>query len=120
MKKKIFIGLDFISGGDLATRIDTETNFFTESRVRFYEAQIALALGYIHELGYIFRDLKPENILINSDGYIKLTDFGFATTYNVIDDLNENNNNNSTFCGTFEYISPEMISNSPYNKNVDW
>jgi serine/threonine protein kinase len=69
--------MDFIRGGELY-RYLTNKKRLTEEEAKFYAAQIALALGYLHESRIIYRDLKPENILINEDGYIKLADFGLA------------------------------------------
>jgi len=71
-----------------------------------------LALGYLHESKIIYRDLKPENILINEDGYIKLADFGLAK---MIGDKIAN-----SFCGTPEYLAPEMIKGSGHDHTLDW
>ena len=71
---------------------------FPEDRVKFYGAQIALALAYLHKSRIIYRDLKPENILINNDGYILLADFGVSKI------IKENENFTNTFCGTPEYL----------------
>jgi serine/threonine protein kinase len=68
-----------------------------EEPAKFYAAQVALALGYLHKSKIIYRDLKPENILVNEDGYIKLADFGLAKL--VIDHASAN-----SFCGTPEYL----------------
>jgi serine/threonine protein kinase len=72
--------------------------------VKFYAAQIALALGYLHKANIIYRDLKPENILVNNDGYIMLADFGIAK---IKQSENEEPN---TFCGTPEYIRIPKLS----------
>jgi serine/threonine protein kinase len=71
-------------------------------------------LGYLHDSKIIYRDLKPENILLNKDGYIMLADFGLAKI--VADATNEPN----SFCGTPEYLSPEMIVGSGHDFTVDW
>jgi len=73
--ERIFFILPFLQGGDLFSRLKREIRF-KEERVKFYAAQIVLALGFLHEKDFIFRDLKPENILLDIDGYIVLTDFG--------------------------------------------
>jgi len=69
--------MQFIQGGELFKHL-SEQKRFSEEKTKFYAAQIALALGYLHESSIIYRDLKPENILLNDDGYIMLADFGLA------------------------------------------
>jgi serine/threonine protein kinase len=73
-----------------------------------------LAFGYLHDSKVIYRDLKPENILIDVDGYIKLADFGIAK---IMQDFDEEPN---SFCGTPEYLSPEIINWSGHDFTVDW
>ena len=75
---------------------------------------LAMAIGYLHSMGICYRDLKPENILFDKDGYIKLTDFGLVKEHMAKEDKTE------TFCGTPEYIAPEIIMNQPYDNSVDW
>lgn len=111
-------------GGELFKYL-SEAKRFTEERARFYTAQIAIALGYLHSARIIYRDLKPENILINDDGYIQLADFGLARIRNS--DSEEPN----SFCGTPEYLgknnpiiygslAPEMIIGSGHDHTLDW
>ena len=83
-------------------------------RARFYAAQVAVALGYLHSSKIIYRDLKPENILMNYDGYIMLADFGLAK---IKEDGGDDPN---SFCGTPEYLSPEMIVGSGHDHTLDW
>ena len=104
--------LDFIQGGELFKHLSEEKRF-SEEKTAFYAAQIALALGYLHEAGIIFRDLVPENILLNSDGYIILKNFELAK---IVDSEAESN----TFVGTPEYLSPEMIKGSGHDHTLDW
>ena len=78
---------------------------------RFYGASIAAALIYLHSQLIAHRDLKPENVLLDANGYIKLIDFGFAK---IIEDSSR------TFCGTYEYLAPEIVKGEPYNQSVDW
>ncbi|KAI8498351.1 Ribosomal protein S6 kinase alpha-2, partial [Branchiostoma belcheri] len=75
---KLYLILDFLRGGDLFTRLSKEV-MFTEEDVKFYLAELALALDHLHSLGIIYRDLKPENILLDADGHIKLTGRAFQT-----------------------------------------
>lgn len=113
-EKKVFLVLDYVSGGDLHRRI-REEDYFNEDRCRLYAAEIALGLGYLHSNGYIYRDIKSSNILIDSDGHIKITDFGFTKS-----GMEKSTDTTSTFCGTVEYMAPEMILDKPYTKDVDW
>jgi serine/threonine protein kinase len=77
----------------------------------FYTAQVTHIFEYMHGLNIIYRDLKPENLLIASDGYLKLTDFGFAKVVLT---------RTYTLCGTPEYLAPEILTNKGHGKGVDW
>jgi serum/glucocorticoid-regulated kinase 2 len=92
----------------------TDQKRFSEYKAKFYSAQIALALGYLHGSNIVYRDLKPENILLNKDGYIMLADFGLAKI------IEQNGENPNSFCGTPEYLSPEMIEGSGHDHTLDW
>lgn len=96
---------------------------FTEGMVRFYAAQITSAFAHLHEHFIIYRDLKPENILLDRFGNIKLTDFGLAKKVTSFA-LGTMSSSTATFCGTPEYLSPEMIlhrkSAAGYGSEVDW
>ncbi|XP_043545198.1 serine/threonine-protein kinase Sgk3 isoform X2 [Chiloscyllium plagiosum] len=87
---------------------------FSEDRARFYAAEMASALGYLHSLNIVYRDLKPENILLDSQGHIALTDFGLCKEGMACTDTT------STFCGTPEYLAPEVLRKQPYDNTVDW
>lgn len=108
---KLFLVLDFIRGGDLFTRLSNEV-MFTEEDVKFYLAESLLALEHLHSLGIIYRDLKPENILLDEEGHIKLTDFGLSKE--ALDDKAY------SFCGTVEYMSPEVIARQGHTKSADF
>lgn len=106
----IYFFMPFLGGGDLLTFLTIQRKL-SENVCRFYAAQILLALEYLHSIDVVHRDIKPENILIDTDGYIKLADFGMARIAN--EPL-------WTFCGTVEYMSPEMIRSKGYGKSTDW
>ena len=86
---------------------------FPEDRARFYAIQVAMALGHLHSKNIIYRDLKPENILMDEDGYICLTDFGLAKVL-------EGNAQAFSFCGTPDYLAPEILVERGHSFPVDW
>jgi serine/threonine protein kinase len=102
--------LEFIPGGELFTILRSQGSF-PEEQAKFYSAHIITIFEYLHSKNIIYRDLKPENILINVNGYLKLTDFGFAK---VVE------GKTYTLCGTPEYLAPEIILNKGHGKAVDW
>jgi RAC serine/threonine-protein kinase len=110
---KIYFVMDFVNGGELYSHLQREKKF-PEPRVRFYCAEICLGLEYLHSSGVLYRDLKPENLLLRDDGHICMTDFGISKQ-----GLGENDRT-TTFCGTPEYLAPEVLQNAPYGKGVDW
>lgn len=95
----------FPKGGDLFTRLTNEV-MFTEQDVKFYLAELLLALGHLHSLGIIYRDLKPENILLDAEGHVALTDFGLSKESATLDQASEGKT--FSFCGTVEYMAPEV------------
>ena len=111
-EERIYFVMPFIRGGELFQHLRTE-KFFKEDKVRFYAASIGLALDYLHNKGIIYRDIKPENILIGEDGYLKLIDFGMAK-------MVKNDEKATSFCGTPEYLAPEVITGEGHNRCADW
>jgi len=111
---KLYFILDYVNGGELFFHLQKEKKF-SEDRVRFYSAEILLALEHLHCNGIIYRDLKPENILITSDGHICLTDFGLCK-----EGIDREDDKTGTFCGTPEYLAPEVLKGKGYGKAVDW
>uniref|UniRef100_A0AAY4EL84 Ribosomal protein S6 kinase n=1 Tax=Denticeps clupeoides TaxID=299321 RepID=A0AAY4EL84_9TELE len=110
---KLYLILDFLRGGDLFTRLSKEV-MFTEEDVKFYLAELALALDHLHSLGIIYRDLKPENILLDEEGHIKITDFGLSK------EAIDNDKRAYSFCGTIEYMAPEVVNRRGHTQSADW
>uniref|UniRef100_A0A8C7HAJ8 Serine/threonine-protein kinase Sgk1 n=1 Tax=Oncorhynchus kisutch TaxID=8019 RepID=A0A8C7HAJ8_ONCKI len=110
---KLYFVLDFVNGGELFFHLQKEQTF-PEPRAKFYIAEMASALGYLHSLNIVYRDLKPENILLDSEGHIVLTDFGLCK-----EGISQAETT-STFCGTPEYLAPEVLRKQPYDNTVDW
>ncbi|XP_042336421.1 ribosomal protein S6 kinase alpha-6 isoform X2 [Sceloporus undulatus] len=110
---KLYLILDFLRGGDVFTRLSKEV-MFTEEDVKFYLAELALALDHLHSLGIVYRDLKPENILLDEAGHIKLTDFGLSK------ESVDQEKKAYSFCGTVEYMAPEVVNRRGHNQSADW
>lgn len=109
---KLYMIFDFFNGGELFHYL-SQGGRFSEERSRLYAAEITLALEHVHAQNIIYRDLKPENLLLDADGHIRVTDFGLSKE-NVTDD------NVKSFCGTPEYLAPEVLKRQKYGKSVDW
>lgn len=108
----LYLILDYCPGGDLHYH-RSERKIFKECEARFFIAEILLAVEYIHSLNIIHRDLKPENILIDEDGHCCLSDFGLAEDDMSDDDLAMD------YCGTPNYMPPEMIEKQGVDKSAD-
>ena len=105
----------FIEGGELYKILKNEKKF-SEDVVIFYAIQLIVAIDYLHNKQIIHRDLKLENIMIDVEGYIKIIDYGLAKKL----DENEEENEATTYCGTPEYLAPEMVSRTGHDMSVDW
>ncbi|CAG9335692.1 unnamed protein product [Blepharisma stoltei] len=106
----LYLALDYVPGGELFSYL-RNVGKLENDHCRLYAAQITLMFEYMHSLNIVYRDLKPENLLISADGYLKLTDFGFAKTVE---------GRTYTLCGTPEYLAPEILLNKGHGKPVDW
>jgi len=111
-REYMYFVLDYCSGGDLSLHL-IDKGKFTEDEARFYVAELVLAIEYLHSIDVIYRDLKPENILVDTDGHIKLADFGLSKEGVADKDLAR------SFCGSPAYLSPEMLKNKGVGKAAD-
>lgn len=109
---KLYFVMDFLRGGELFFHLKNERRF-PEARAKFYTAEILMALGELHRNKIIYRDLKPENILLDTQGHVRLTDFGLSKRYVEGEQA-------MTFCGTPEYLAPEVVLGVGHSKEVDW
>ncbi|GAA5980922.1 hypothetical protein JCM5350_004766 [Sporobolomyces pararoseus] len=109
---RIYFVMEYVSGGDLMLHIQREQ--FTPRRAKFYAAEVLLALEYFHRMGIVYRDLKLDNILLTLDGHVKVADYGLCK-----EDMSFGKTT-STFCGTPEFMAPEIILEQRYGRAVDW
>lgn len=109
---KLYLVMDYLTGGELFFHLKNERRF-SEDRGRFYAAEILLGIEHLHAHGVIYRDLKPENVLLDGEGHVCLTDFGLSKRAGPDQET-------QTFCGTPEYLAPEVIVGDAYGKAVDW
>lgn len=112
-ESKLYFVMDYYNGGTLHFHLRRAINF-DEDRARFYAAQLVLGISHLHTYNIVYRDLKPENILMDDQGFIAITDFGLSR------DNFDSKDGMSTFCGTPEYIAPELIRRIPYGRAVDY
>ncbi|KAI9476389.1 MAG: kinase-like domain-containing protein [Benjaminiella poitrasii] len=111
-ESRVYFVMEYVSGGDLMWHIQREP--FSERRAKFYACEVLLALEYFHSQGIIYRDLKLDNIMLGLDGHIKVADYGLCKENMWYEDTT------GTFCGTPEFMAPEILLEQKYGRAVDW
>ena len=129
-KESLFFGLEYCSGGDLYEQIKAKGKL-TIQEARFYASEIVLVLEYLKASEVVHRDLKPENLLIDKEGHLKLSDFGCAKSFLLtppsnepatqpsLGGIGERSARSTSFVGTAEYVSPEVLENQPLSYPAD-
>ena len=102
--------MDFTQKGNLYQKLKKD-KLFDETAAFHYFIQTCSAVNFLHSNNLVHRDLKPENLLLDDSNNVKLCDFGWCVELNL--------GNRVTFCGTYEYMAPEIINELPYNNSID-
>ncbi|KAK2949409.1 putative protein kinase [Blattamonas nauphoetae] len=116
---KLYIVMDYVNGGEIFFHL-RRARRFPEALAIFYCAEVVSAINHLHKRNIIYRDLKPENVLLDIDGHIVLTDFGLSKIGITSVGGEGEGETTLTFCGTPEYLAPEILQNMPHGKAVDW
>ena len=111
---RLYLVLDYCRGDELYHHL-SRCGRFKEPHACFYAAEITLALGSLHSRNIVYRDLKPENILLDEEGHVQLVDFGLAK-----EGITYAHKGTGSFCGTAEYLAPEIINRGGHGYAVDW
>uniref|UniRef100_A0A672LM52 protein kinase C n=1 Tax=Sinocyclocheilus grahami TaxID=75366 RepID=A0A672LM52_SINGR len=111
-KEHVCFVMEYAAGGDLMMHIHADV--FSELRSVFYAACVVLGLQFLHDHKIVYRDLKLDNLLLDTEGYVKIADFGLCKEGMGFRDRT------STFCGTPEFLAPEVLTETSYTRAVDW
>ncbi|GAA5901650.1 hypothetical protein JCM6882_006032 [Rhodosporidiobolus microsporus] len=114
-ERAFFFALDYKAGGEMFQHLQRDGGRFDEAKVRFYVAEIVLALGFLHDRGIVYRDLKPENCLLDGSGHVVLCDFGLSKVLEA-----EPDQKTRTLCGTTSFLAPEVLLDVGYSYSSDF